>query len=299
MTVLAIAGVGALGVALIVLGQILMMTTSIFAAAAIATSALMTILNLVFTLSPAGLIAAGIALMTIINLALVAAIAYYALGKSVSGAFSDIKSSIGSSISQLADLIQNGEIETAWELVMTQMKQSFWKFTKAVMDGLHNLIAGFLSVVDPLQLNHLFPGLPPGGMDQLRDEWQANSSKVVDHYDEELRRLKMRIEVNKLLRPPGPGDNPDVDDSKWQDALSAMGNLPAMLTSPQGMTGNTSPDVLEGVARGTMEAARELQKARFSKEKTEMEKLIKAAEDGNDILSDIHDKLDELAVGGV
>lgn len=301
MVTTAIAAMGAFGIALIVLGQIIIATTAILGVATAATGFFMGALTAIISLSPAGLIAiAG---------GLVAIAAAYVLLSQIDWA--KIIAGAGGTADAIASALKSGDIASAWEMLVLRMKLTFMRFVLELQKEMENLahwillIAKFTPGVALLIDTYEEPLKRRGfGILDVIDMQRKVMEGGIGVLEAQLSESELRETRKQQLRDMaaaqgGFADSPAPDTSKWKAALDAMAaNIAPIAQKPAG--GSISPDIVEGLRIGSIEAAKAMQEATFTQaQRDDAKRAADAAEDSLDELTQINSKLDKLAVGAV
>lgn len=284
-----IVAVGALGVGLIVLGQLIIATTAIIGLATAAIGAFVTVANLVLALSPAGIVVLIMSLSALVVVLTAATLAWRSMQKGIKSTVSDFRKSF----TAIANALKHGEIELAWEIMLGRLQLSFFKFFDSVMDGFEQLISGMMRLSrmqDPVSwltgaegtLETLFRA--PKGTRSPNE----SRERLIELLEQRQERLEKKS--GELTTPP-TADRPAPDISKWLDKLNAMAAGLGKATENLTGGGRQAPDVLEGLRMGTLEAAKAIQEARFNQEESALERVADNTEDMKGLIEDLIDEV--------
>jgi TP901 family phage tail tape measure protein len=298
----AIAAIGAFGIALIVLGQIVIASTAILGVATAAIGFFVTAITTIISLSPAGLITLAVGLTAI-------AAAYLLLSQINWG---NIIAGTTGSMNAIAQALKGGDILAAWEILVMRMKLTFMKFVLEIMKEVENLAHWILALSKIGLLGPIATAAAVGGelgaakhgmtLSDLVDMPRKAIETGVSAMEAKMSELELRETRKQQLRDmaaaQGGRSRAEPDISAWMNKLNDMAkNLSPIAMKPQG---GVAPGIVEGLRIGTQEAAQAIQEAMFNQEqKNDTKRAADAAEDSLDELVQMNSKLDSLAVGAV
>lgn len=290
-----IVAVGALGVGLIVLGQLIIATTAIIGVATAAIGAFVTVANLVLALSPAGIVVLIMSLSALVVVLTAATLAWRSMQKGIKSTVGDFSKSF----SAIADAIKHGEIELAWEIMLGRLQLSFFKFFDSVMDGFEQLITSIMRASQMQDPVSWLTGGTAGTLETLfrTPKGQSTPNESRERLIKLLEQRQERLEKKSAdLTTPPTADRPEPDISKWLDKLNQLSLNMGKAAENLSGGGRQAPDILEGVRMGTLEAAKAIQEARFNQEQSFMKQTAENTSDMKGLLEDLIDEVSESSL---